>query len=88
MMMISTLRDYIKEQGSTTMSELNVKFNLTSDELEGPINILISKNLIKPELPTPVESTSKCSGCPMGCSSKEQENCSPAPIFTIYKWIA
>ncbi|MGL1891365.1 MAG: FeoC-like transcriptional regulator [Spirochaetaceae bacterium] len=87
-MLVSEIKRYIKENRSVSMTDLTFKFDVDRESLEMPINILIEKGYIKVTLPiADSNSPSKCGGCPMGCKPKEQENCSPAPSFTIYNWI-
>ncbi len=86
-MLISEIKRYIKVNKAVSITDLKLEFDIDSEDLEMPLNLLMEKGYIKAELPTPdMGSSTKCSGCPMGCSSKEKESCSPTPNFIIYTW--
>lgn len=86
-MLISELRSFIRVQGSVSMTELKLKFDLEAEDLQLPLKLLIDKGYIEKQIPIADKSSSlNCKGCPMGCASEKRSNCSPAPDFTIYCW--
>ncbi len=85
-MIVSALRSYIKEKKSVSMTQIILDLDSTSEQIEGPINILLEKNyIIKEQLQPGDTPKSKCKGCPMHCSQSIKDQCDPDSI-TVYSW--
>lgn len=87
-MIVSKLKEYIKDKKSVSMTQILLDLDVTPEEIEGPLNTLLEKHYIVVEKlasgDTPKE---KCSSCPMHCTQDIQNNCGPGSnSITVYSW--
>ncbi len=80
-MIVSSLKKYVMDKKSVTLSQILLDLDTTLDEIKGPLDLLIQKNYIKKEeLPSGSDcSTSKCKACPMTCPTT-------SGTVTVYNW--
>lgn len=87
-MVVSSLKEYIKEKKSVSMTQILLDLDVTPEEIEGPLKLLIDKKYILVEkLATGDTSKDKCKSCPMECSQNIMDNCGPGSnSITVYSW--
>lgn len=87
-MIVSWLKDYIEEKKSVSMTQILLDLDVTPEEVEGPLQVLLEKHYIVIEkLSVGDTSMRKCNSCPMKCSQDIKENCGPASnSITVYSW--
>ena len=71
-MILSEIQNFIKQQGKTSIAELEMKFKIDSSALRGMLDKLIRKGRIKK-----MGEGQKCGGC---------KSCAPDAI-EFYEWV-
>ena len=71
-MILSEIQNFIKQQGKTSMAELEMKFKIDSSALRGMLEKLIRKGRVKK-----MGEGQKCGGC---------KSCAPEAI-EFYEWV-
>lgn len=72
-MILSEIRDYLKQQHTVTLADLMVHFNIDADALRGMLGKWISKGYVRV---VPLKS-----GCGTGCGK-----CDPK-LTELYEWV-
>lgn len=87
-MIVSSLKEYIKEKKSVSMTQILLDLDVTPEEVEGPLKLLIEKNYILVEkLASGDTPNNKCKACPMECTQNIKDNCGPGSnSITVYSW--
>lgn len=87
-MIVSKLKDYIKEKKSVSMTQIILDLDTTPEEIEGPLSLLLEKHYIVKESLEPGETPKgKCASCPMDCPGDRLKGCGPGSnSITVYSW--
>lgn len=87
-MVIKEVKQYLKETGSASLSELILEIDASVEMIDAALNHLIAGGRVEVSLSTDVSQPGGgCSGCSGGCSPKEIVSCKPESTgFKIYTW--
>ncbi len=87
-MIVSSLREYIKDKKSVSMTQILLELDTSPDEIEGPLMLLLNKKyVLKEQLESGESPKEKCKGCPMHCNQDVKDNCDPGSnSITVYSW--